>query len=275
MAFSGNQGKRGVSGNPDSINTGGSSDGFVGPDPPMATKLERPSFNLPAGFRLAGKYDVRDRLGGGWEGEVYLVRERGTGIERAVKLFYSKRNPGNRTARRYARKLHKLRNCSMVIQYHTDEKLELKQEPVTALVSEYVEGELLSDFLRRFPGNRLRPFEATHLLYRLACGLHEIHQQNEYHGDIHAENVIVRRFGLSFDLRFIDFFHWDAPRAENRQDDTLDLIRLYYDALGGRRYYSRQPPAVKYICAGLKRGLIRARFRTPGHLCRHLENLAW
>ena len=47
-------------------------------------------------------------LGAGWEGEVYLVRERGTGIERTVKIFFPRRNPRDRTLRFYARKLHKL-----------------------------------------------------------------------------------------------------------------------------------------------------------------------
>ena len=42
------------------------------------------SFNLHCGDCLAGKYQVVTLLGAGWEGEVYLVRERGTGIERTV-----------------------------------------------------------------------------------------------------------------------------------------------------------------------------------------------
>ena len=46
------------------------------------------SFNLHCGDCLAGKYQVVTLLGAGWEGEVYLVRERGTGIERTVKIFF-------------------------------------------------------------------------------------------------------------------------------------------------------------------------------------------
>ena len=46
------------------------------------------SFNLHRGDCLAGKYQVVTLLGAGWEGEVYLVRESGTGIERTVKIFF-------------------------------------------------------------------------------------------------------------------------------------------------------------------------------------------
>ena len=67
---------------------------------------------------------VVERLGGGWEGEVYRVRENSTGIERSLKLFFPQRNPRNRTVRQYAKKLHKLRHCSILIHYHNQEKIE-------------------------------------------------------------------------------------------------------------------------------------------------------
>jgi serine/threonine protein kinase len=233
------------------------------------------AFNFTPGSVLAKKYEIVSHIGAGWEGEVYRIRELRTGIDRAAKLFYPHRNIGNHTAKRYAKKLHKLRYCSILIQYHTEELITFKGTPITVLVSEYVEGELLSDFLKNLPGKRLQPFEALHLLNALARGMEQIHAHNEYHGDLHSENIIVRRFGLTFDLKLIDLFHWEGSKAENRQEDICDLIRLFYDTLGGGKYYGRQPEAVKYICCGLKHSLILSKFRTMSHLRKHLEIMEW
>jgi len=233
------------------------------------------SFDFQPGRVVAGKYRVVSKLGSGWEGEVYKVVETRTGIERAAKLFYPHRNPGGRTSRLYAKKLHKLRHCSILIQYHTEELITVRRTPVTVLISEYVAGDLLSDFVEKMPGKRLSPFEAMHLLYSLAKGMEQIHRANEYHGDIHAENVIVRRYGLSFDLKLLDLFHAADTTAANKREDILALVHLFYEVLGGARHYAKQPPAVKYICRGLKAGLILQRFRSMSQLCRHLETMEW
>jgi serine/threonine protein kinase len=238
-----------------------------------AVKIAR--FDLPAGRLLARKYEVLTCLGGGWEGEVYLVRESSTGIERTAKLFYPHRNRGDRAARFHARKLHKLRHCPILIQYYTRETVTIRRTPITALVSEYVEGELLSRFLERQPGRRLQPFPAIHLLHALASGIERIHRMREYHGDLHTDNVIVQRFGLGFDLKLVDMFQWGAPTARHIQDDVLDLVRIFYDALGGPRRYAQHPPEVKEICCGLKRTLILRKFATAGQLRDHLERLEW
>jgi len=233
------------------------------------------SFDLRAGDHLSDKYEVVSRLGSGWEGEVYLVRETGTRIERTVKIFFPRRNPGNRALRFYARKLHKLRHCPVVIQYHTRDSFEFKGAKVSFLVSEYVEGELLSDFLKRQPGRRLSAFQAVHLLHALATGIEAIHNVGEYHGDLHTDNVIVLRHGLGFELKLLDMYSWGAPNAENIQHDVFDLIRLFYDAIGGPRWYARQPQEVKDICKGLKRSLIAREFRSAGQLSQHLEIMEW
>ncbi|HKJ09805.1 MAG TPA: protein kinase [Gammaproteobacteria bacterium] len=233
------------------------------------------AFDLQPGRIVARKYDILAHLGTGWEGEVYLVRERSTGIERAAKFFFPQRNPGDRTATRYARKLHKLHHCPIVIQYHTQETITWKGIPVTFLVSDFVEGELLSDFLARQPGKRLQAFPALHLLHALASGIECIHQMREYHGDLHSENIIIQRYGLGFDLKLLDLFHWGAPRPENIHDDVIDLIRIFYEALGGRRHYARLPPEIKAICCGLKRSLILKKFKTAGQLREYLETMQW
>jgi serine/threonine protein kinase len=233
------------------------------------------SFDLEPGSIIANKYEVIDFLGSGWEGVVYRVRERSIGVERAAKLFYPSRNAGNRATKFYARKLHKLRHCPILIQYHTQEHVTFEDVPVTVLVSEYVEGELLGSFLARQTGKHLTPFEGLHLLHVLASGVEKIHQAREYHGDLHDDNVIIRRLGLSFYVKLVDMYNWGAPRAENIREDVYDLVRLFYDAIGGARLYCRQPRAIKSICCGLKRSLISRKFKTAGHLRRYLEIMKW
>ena len=232
-------------------------------------------FDFQPGRILARKYEVISLLGTGWEGEVYKVLERGTGIERAAKFFFPQRNPRDRIANIFARKLHKLRHCPIVIQYHTQETTLYRGFPVTFLVSDFVEGELLSRFLRRQPGHRLSAFQGLHLLHALAKGIECIHQMGEYHGDLHTENVIVQRYGLGFDLKLLDLFHWGPPCPENIRDDVVDLVRIFYDAIGGRKTYAGQPLEVKAIVCGLKRSLILRRFRSAGQLREHLETMAW
>mgnify|MGYP006278403993 FL=1 len=232
-------------------------------------------FDLAVDTVLAGKYRVVDRLGVGYEGEVYRVAEIGTGIERAAKIFFPARDPGGRVSRRYVKKLHKLRDCAILIQYHTREEVEIEGRRTTMLLSEYVDGPVLDDLLKRYPGRRMTPFEATHLLRDLVAGLEPIHRAGEYHGDLHAGNVIVARHGLDFELKLIDFFHWQGSKVDNRRADVCDVVRLYYDVLGGPRHYARQPAAVKRICCGLKRGLILERFPTLSRLRKHLESMQW
>jgi serine/threonine protein kinase len=232
-------------------------------------------FNLSPGRVLAKKYEVVSLLGGGWEGEVYLLRELATGIERTAKLFFPGRNKNDATARFQAKKLYKLRHCPIIIQYTHQETLTFRKQPVTALISEYVEGEVLSQFLKRQRGKRLGAFQAVHLLHALASGMESIHAMGEYHGDLHADNVIVQRYGLSFDLKLVDLFQHRSARHENINWDVICLINIFHEALGGRKHYAKQLPEAKEICCGLKHSLILKKFRNAGELKQHLETMQW
>ena len=232
-------------------------------------------FDLQSGRTVARKYEVVCFLGAGWEGEVYKIRERSTDIERAAKLFYPERNVRNKAANLYARKLHKLRDCPVVIQYHFQESIVLRGTPITVLISDYVEGELLESYIRRIPGKRLPLFQGIHLLHAMASGLESIHLAGEYHGDLHSENVIIRGLGLSYELKFLDFFHYGKTSREVRDDDTCNAIRIFYDAIGGSRHYRKHPKEIRQICCGLKRSLIVRKFRSASALRAHLEKQSW
>jgi len=233
------------------------------------------AFDLEPGRNIAGSYVVEEKLGQGWEGEVYKVSEQRTGVFRAAKIFYPQRNVGDRAVRLYAKKLDTLRHCGLVIQYHHSESFRFRRVPVSCLLSEFVEGELLSRFVERQPGRRMHPFEALHLLYQLAKGMEEIHAVGPYHGDLHAENVFVRRHGIYFEVKVIDFFHYGPSTPAHRRDDVVDLAHLLYAATGGRKHYAKQPPEVKAICKGLRRDLILKHYPTARAMRRHLETFTW
>jgi serine/threonine protein kinase len=245
--------------------------------PPLRDRTQRPisTFNLEPGSLLAGKYTIVECLGRGYEGEVYLGRERSTRIERSLKLFFPQRNPGNRTVRQFARKLHKLRNCPILVQYRHQEQMDFEGRAVTLLVSDYVEGEPLNEFIKRQPGRRLSFFQSLHMLHDLAAGMEPIHAMREYHGDIHEENIIIRRSGLSFDIRLLDMYNLGRPSSAMIQRDVHDMIRVFYNAMGGQRHYANHAPEIKQICCGLKKTLIDRQYRNAGQLRRYLEGMAW
>ena len=241
----------------------------------LTTTTTIDSFDLQPGRVIGGKYAIETKLGEGWEGEVYRVVEKRTGVHRAAKLFFPNRNVRDRAVTFYAKKLERLRKCSIVIQYMHSETIRVRGEPVTCLISEYVDGELLCDFIARRRGRRLPSFEALHLVYALARGLEEIHAAREYHGDLHGSNVIVNRRGIFFEPKILDFYHWGAATAAHIRDDVADLARLLYDAVGGRDRYANQPAEVKAICRGLRRDLLGRAFPTARHLREFLESFIW
>ena len=232
-------------------------------------------YDLAPGRILAKNYRVEAQLGQGYEGEVYLVSERLTGARRAAKIFYPERNEKNAALTHYARKLERLRDCSMVIQYHHAEEIRLRGQPVSVLISEFVEGQLLTDLLASYRGHRMPRHEALYLTRTIAAGLAELHEKREYHGDLHSHNVLVRRRGVHFDIKLVDMYDRGRANRVHIQEDVCDLVRILYDLVGGKAYYASQPPVIKQVCLGLKISLITQRYPTAWHLCRHLDTFEW
>jgi len=232
-------------------------------------------FDFPPGKRIAGKYVVERPLGSGWEGEVYAIMERSTGIRRAAKFYYPHRDPTGKAAIAYARKLDALRHCPILLQYHHQETTLVKRKKVIVVISELVEGKKLSEFLAEQPGKCLTTFEALHVLYALAKGIAPIHARGEYHGDIHDDNIMIRRQGITFEVKLLDFFDLGRPTRSKIHKDVLNLIEVFLATVGGRERYSEQPKVVKDIIRGFRDTLVLQRFQSAGDIQRHLETLQW
>jgi tRNA A-37 threonylcarbamoyl transferase component Bud32 len=236
-------------------------------------KIKR--FDLEPGRTVSGKYIIERTLGSGYEGEVYSIVEKATGIRRAAKFYYPHRDPLGKSAIVYARKLDALRHCPILLQYHHQEVATIQKRKVMVVISELFEGEKLSEFLSAQPRGRLTTFEALHVLYALARGIAPIHARGEYHGDIHDDNIMIRRQGIDFDVRLVDFFDLGKPTRKKIHKDVLNLIMVFHTIVGGREHYAQQPKVVKDIIRGLKDSLILKRFTSAGDIQRHLESLEW
>ncbi len=233
-------------------------------------------YNLPSGTVLADKYIVGNKLGSGYEGEVYSITESSTGVEFAAKLFYGNRGMNLRAAKAYVRKLYALQDNPFIAKYYTHENLRLDGRNVSMFVSEYVDGLLLSDYISKIKGKRLQYFQAIHLLHAILNGLREIHKNGYYHGDLHMDNIMVKQLGLTYRLKFIDFYEqvYQTKKAKE-MNDLVGAIKIFYAVIGGKRFYSKHPDRIKYICAGVKATIIKKRFKSLDQLIEYLEGNNW
>ena len=237
--------------------------------------IKKVSFNFRPGRCIGPQYEVVSLLGSGSEGEVYKILERETGIHRAAKFYYPNMEPHDRAVVWYAQKLNHLRSCPIVLQYHHTQAIQVARKRVLCLISDFCEGVQLEQWLLQQKGHRAPPFTALNVLYRLVQGLELVHGVGEYHGDVHSQNILLRPRGISFELKLVDFFNWGPPAKHKKQQDILDAVRVFYECLGGRRYYREQAPQIKYICSALRRDLLFERFPTMSALRVYLESFEW
>ena len=247
-----------------------------------------PSFELAPGRILARKYEVLGPIrakrwaalaGDSTDLGLYLLQERDTGIERTGKFFFSDPNGDARNAGvcEYAQKLHKLRHVDILMQYRTQENVSVAGERATMLVSDYVEGQFLPDFLADRPFSRLTAFEGLHFLHALVLGVEQIHQLGEHVGELMPENILVRRYGLGFKVKLIDL-ETTTGRGfrQMARDDATRLLHIFKGVLGGPSMMAKQPEPVRRLLATAVRSRpTSSGFRDASELRVSLETLDW
>ena len=232
-------------------------------------------FSFHYGEVLNGKYIIHSKLGQGWEGQVYSVEEINTGIKRTAKFFYPKRNPKNKILIGYAKKLNTLSEIPIIIKYITQEKLIYREQEISYLVSEFVEGKTLDQFVKQDLKNQISLFEALHILYEMAKGLEMIHVKGECHGDLHSDNILISRSGVGFKIKLIDLLLMKEKKSEYKKSDIIELIYIFSDLLGGRKKYQMLPSVAKGIICGRRTDLILKKFPKISSLRAYIENLDW
>jgi non-specific serine/threonine protein kinase len=142
-------------------------------------------------------YRIRDRLGAGGMGDVYLAEDTRLGREVALKFLAAEAQSDPERRSRFlteARAASALRSSNIAAIYDIGQ-----YEGADFLVMEYVEGEVLTGRIRRGP---LPVRDAVEIAIQVVDALVEAHARNIVHRDIKSANIIVNPRGQ---VKVLDF----------------------------------------------------------------------
>jgi serine/threonine protein kinase/Tfp pilus assembly protein PilF len=164
-------------------------------------------------------YNIRERLGAGGSGEVYVADDTRLGRQVALKFLNADRR---RDADSRARLLREARAASLLQSPHIAVTYEfVEHDDMLFIAMEYVQGEVLSDRVTRGP---VPLSESVDIAAQVADALDEAHGRNIIHRDIKSSNLIQTRRGL---VKVLDFglAKIEMPRStEKALRSTSELL---------------------------------------------------
>jgi hypothetical protein len=166
-----------------------------------------------------GPYHLKERLGSGGMGEVYLAEHRLLKRPCAVKLIRPEHAGDPDLLRRFEREVHATAelthpNTVAIYDYGHDE------DGTFYYVMEYLQGPNLDALVQQY--GPLPPGRAVHFLRQLCGALHEAHTAGLVHRDIKPSNVIVCRYGGLHDVvKLLDFGLVRAPGWGKTEETRL------------------------------------------------------
>ncbi|HBQ19548.1 MAG TPA: hypothetical protein DEF51_53290 [Myxococcales bacterium] len=141
---------------------------------------------------VGGRYQILEPIGQGGMGSVYLAERLPDELEVAVKIVRPE-HIGNPTV--HERFLREVKHTSAISSPHVVKIFDsgMSDDGRAFMVMERLEGETLTERLRRPPG--LRPVEALHVARDIARALAAAHAAGVIHRDLKPDNIILCRDG--------------------------------------------------------------------------------
>lgn len=139
---------------------------------------------------LAGRYEIRSRLGAGGMGFVYRAHDRALDEEVALKVLFPERFGARSNLRRIRREVklaRKVTHPNVCRVYDIGE-----DGDIWFLTMELVEGRTLRSLITQ---GRLAPERALTILEEVAAGLAATHAQGVVHLDLKPDNIMIRPDG--------------------------------------------------------------------------------
>jgi len=195
------------------------------------------SLKLKENTRLNGRYRVRGKLGEGWEGETYLVRDRLDGRFKALKIITneSRRKSLLSQARVQVRLQH-----PNIIDYYNVDSLTLGDETYYFLLLEYLQGPRLSQVVAKHFRRRKDPpvFSMLRIFYQICRGMAYVHDRRLLHDDLHTDNIILEGDVSAPVPKLFDFWGSRGGNAtEQRAFDIRCAGQVLFECMTGRENY--------------------------------------
>ncbi len=176
--------------------------------------------SLKRGTKINGRYEVKNRIGVGWEGVTYQVHDRLDGRLKAIKFITNvKRRKAILNQARVMVRLHH----PNIINYYNVDRVEIGGESHYFLLVEYLQGPRLSEVIRRHFRRRDEAplFFGLRVFYQICRGMAYVHDQHILHDDLHTDNVILTGEPDAPVPKLFDF--WGSRGSNTVERRTFDL----------------------------------------------------
>jgi serine/threonine protein kinase len=164
------------------------------------------SRRVEVGRVLRDRYDIVQCLGTGGKGTVFKALDRYRSSlpssQRHVAIKILHECPGDRdetieALRRELQSVQTLSHPNIVKVYDVD-----RDGDIDFFTMEFLEGELLSDLMRRFQPKPMPRAHAWTIIRQIAAGLEHAHSRKIVHADLKPQNIMITKAG---EVRILDF----------------------------------------------------------------------
>ena len=212
--------------------------------------------NLKPGFVLAGRYEIRERLGTGGMGSVYRAKDRELDRSVAIKVIRPELAEQSDILRRFKQELilaRQVTHKNVIRIFDLGEDAGLK-----FITMEYIEGQSLKSMMDE--RGKLSYDESAGIIQQVCLALEAAHAEGVVHRDLKPQNIMVDKQGKILVMDFgiargtgvagmtmtgalvgtPDYMSPEQVRGDHvdARSDLFSLGIIYYELLTGKKPYS-------------------------------------
>ncbi len=190
--------------------------------------------DLPEGFVIDDRYEVKAKVGQGGFGAVYRAYDRNMDVDKALKIIpdsVAADKEAMADLQKEARIMISLNHPNIVRVYDFRDS-----GPIKYIDMEYVEGKPLNELKMDYPDKRMPEDIVKDLGGKIAAGLEFAHKKNIIHKDIKPQNIIVTESG---EAKITDFGISESVRTSmsrlSNSSSSGTLVYMSPEQLKGER----------------------------------------